>query len=629
MITESKIIQEIKNRTESLKEKQSSNGAWHYCFQDGVMFDAFMIMTMRAIKHQDEKFIRSVTEYIVDKQDSNGAWKHYKDETPGNITASVSAYNALLFSGYFKKSDPNMKKAEKQILAMGGLRKAHFLVKALLAVNGQYPWPKPFPIPITFILLPTKFPLNFFDLSCYARVHFAPIMIAGNLHYSIKTEYTPDISHLMSPSTSADIQRSPTEHEDVISFRNYIEEEVKKQYNISCLLKNRAYKKTKKFMLQRLESDGTLYNYTSATCLMIYSFLALGYNQSHSLINNAINSMKTYTCDFDGKKHVENSPSQIWDTALISYSLQEAGVPYEDSSIKSSIHYLEGQQQRIKSDWAIHNPDGKPGGWGFTEGNTKNPDIDDTTAALRAMYETSKHDKKILQAWNRGLNWILSMQNDDGGWAAFEKNVDKKIFTILPVDHVEEGALDASSADLTGRTLELLGNYAKLKKDHPQVKSAINWLKRNQESDGSWNGKWGICYIYGTWAAITGLLAVGVEVEDSVIQRAKRWLYSIQNKDGGWGESCSSNILKKYVRLSFSTTSQTAWVVDTLIAIENQPTQEMKRGIKFIVENKRNLDYPTGAGFPDLSYIYYHSYNQIFPLLALSHYYKKYIKSEI
>ncbi len=218
------------------------------------------------------------------------------------------------------------------------------------------------------------------------------------------------------------------------------------------------------------------------------------------------------------------------------------------------------------------------------------------------------------------------MQNKDGGWAAFEKNTDWDILKMVPIDNAKDAAVDPSTADLTGRVLEYFGNFAHLNDTHPHIKQAVSWLINNQEKNGSWYGRWGVCYIYGTWAALTGLTAVGMKPNHPAIQKAIGWLKKIQHSNGGWGESCRSCETSIYVPLPFSTESQTAWAVDALIAAGEGASKEVKRGIRYLLDEKkeeRAITYPTGIGLPKQFYIYYHSYNKIFPLLALSHYINK------
>jgi sporulenol synthase len=297
-------------------------------------------------------------------------------------------------------------------------------------------------------------------------------------------------------------------------------------------------------------------------------------------------------------------------------------------TIQKAHRYLLSKQHYAYGDWAIHNQTALPGGWGFSDINTINPDIDDTTASLRSIRSIVLKNPVYRQVWDRAIQWVISMQNDDGGWAAFEKNIDKSFLAWLPVEGGGTMMLDPSTADLTGRTLEFLGNFTHLNQSHPFVRRGVKWLLQNQKKDGSWYGRWGICYIYGTWAAVTGLLAVKIHRDHPSIRKASQWLYNIQNQDGGWGESCKSDINKKYVPLNESTRTHTSWALDTLITAENEETAEIKHGIAFLLETFEKSDwtttYPKGQGLPGGFYIHYHSYEYLFPLLALSHYKKKF-----
>jgi sporulenol synthase len=388
-----------------------------------------------------------------------------------------------------------------------------------------------------------------------------------------------------------------------------------------------ALQKAEQYMLDRIEADGTLYSYASATFLMIFALLSLGYNPRHPVIMRAIHGLKSLQCQTQNTVHIQNSTSTVWDTSLISYALQQAGLPPEHPYIQEAGSYLLSKQHTRLGDWARQVRQPVPGGWGFSDINTINPDVDDTTAALRAIRRLGSRSIEYREAFNRGLQWVLSMQNDDGGWPAFEKNTDNPLLTMLPLNGADAAAIDPSTADLTGRTLEFLGNDARLTTGHPFVRRAVHWLQEHQEENGSWYGRWGICYIYGTWCALSGMLAVGENIEHSSIQRAVNWLLSIQHTNGGWGESCRSDVDKTYVSLSHSTLSQTAWAVDALITAHSQPIPAIHHGINYITHSLQQIDreaYPTGAGLPGHFYIRYHSYPYIWPLMTLSHYRNKY-----
>jgi len=625
MYTNESIDQKIEEMIEKLRATQRKDGSWKYCFEGGLMTDAFMIITLRALDiKNEERLIQRLTDRIYSLQTSSGVWKAYSDEKSGNLSITIQAYCALLYSGYFTQEHPGLKKAEAFILKNGGLGNSHFLTKWMLAVNGLYPWPTLFYIPMTFLLIPPSFPLNFYQFSNYARIHFIPMMVAANKKYTIKSSYTPNLNHLIIRSSSAN---ENWEHPFATRTNSSFTNEMNKLLRLPEYLHRLGYQKAESYMLKRLEDDGTLYSYASSTFFMIYALLSLGHKQSSPTVLNAINGLKHLISTNCEGIHLENSTSTVWDTALLSYALQEANVSSTSPMINKSVEYLLSMQHTKKGDWKIHNPNITPGGWGFSHNNTINPDNDDTSAALRALTRQARKEQKVRNAWYKGVAYLLSMQNADGGWAAFEKNTDFEMLTYLPLDNAEDAAIDPSTPDLTGRVLEFLGNYAGLTKTHPSVKAAINWLMENQEDNGSWYGRWGVCYIYGTWAAVTGLLAVGISPTSPAIKKAINWLESIQLNSGGWGESCASSEEKRYVPLSFSTPSQTSWALDALIQSRAFSKLSVQKGISHLINDssftEEGRTYPTGIGLPGQFYITYHSYNLLFPLLTLAHYQKR------
>ncbi|WP_077617997.1 squalene--hopene cyclase [Bacillus sinesaloumensis] len=611
-----------------VRKGQSSNGSWQYPFETGISTDCYMIILLRTLEINDEKLIRQLSDRILSKQEENGAWKLYYDEGEGNVTATLEAYYALLYSGYMKETDYKMKRARTFVVNNGGIKKAHMFTKFMLALTGQQKWPTFFPLPLELILLPTSFPIHFYSFSEFGRANLVPIMILADKKFSLKPKNRPNLSNL-------NIKRA----EDLFDFRNSNEwrsfySEIKQSVNnligLPTYLHQLATEQAKQYMLRRIEPDGTFLGYFSSTFLMIFALLSLGYSKRDPFIINAINGLRAMKTEIDGQPHMQYTTAAIWNTSLLSYALQEAGVSTTDSMIKKANHYLLRRQHIKYGDWAVQNPTGLPGGWGFADVNTIHPDVDDTTASLRAIARMVKQQPIYRQAWDRGLHWLLTMQNDDGGWPAFEKNTDSKLLSYLPIEKADFILTDPSSADVTGRTLEYLGHYTKLPNKHDSVKAAIKWLIKNQKDDGSWYGRWGICYIYGTWGAVTGLKAVGVLSTHSSIKNAVNWLESIQNPDGGWGESNKSDSEDQYVPLKTSTITHTAWALDALIAASEIPTNAIEHGIRFLVSNidrdDWTTDYPKGQGMAGDFYIHYHSYRYIFPLVALAHYKRKFTK---
>lgn len=589
-----------------------------------------MIILLRILEIDDENLIKRLTERILAKQEKNGAWKLYYDEPEGNLTATLEAYYALLFSGYYNKLDPRLRLARQFVLSNGGLKNSHIFTKVMLALTGGYKWPTFFSLPIEMILLPPSFPINFYSFSEFGRANIAPIMILADKKFIIKTEKSPDISDLLARDDNEDEYESfkDSNSEEWRSLHSIIIQGIKRLIGLPGDIHKLAIEETRQYMLARIEPDGTFFNYFSATFLMIFALLSLGYSKSHPIIVKAVKGLKSMECDINGLPHMQYTTADVWNTALLSYALQEAGVSLNDPTVEKANHYLLSRQHYKYGDWIVHNPSAFPGGWGFSDMNTVHPDVDDTTASLRAIARSVHGNWHFIRSWERGILWLLSMQNDNGGWPAFEKNTNSKMLQFFPIDKAKYLLADPPSADLTGRTLEFLGSFTNLSKNHASVKKGVIRLFKSQKKNGSWYGRWGICYVYGTWGAVTGLRAVGVSSSHPTISKAVTWLEKIQNDDGGWGESCKSDQKETYVPLQASTLEHTAWAVDALIAASDKPTKAINDGIKFLLKNLEKDDwttaYPKGQGMAGDFYIHYHSYRYIFPMLALAHYHKKY-----
>ncbi|WP_042355471.1 squalene--hopene cyclase [Bacillus rubiinfantis] len=607
---------------ETLRNDQSHDGSWNYPFDTGISTDAYMIILLRSLEIDEEELIKGLCKRILSKQTRYGTWKLFYDEGKGNVTATLEAYYALLYSGYYSKTDKRLELAKKFIKTNGGIEAVSIFTKIMLAITGQYKWPNHSPLPIEMILLPPIFPINFFSFSIFGRANLTPIMILAAKNYSLKTVKSPVLTDLV---THRNIEDPWIRSEEWRSLLSLIKEGVKNLVGLPEELRSLALERGKKYMLERIEVNGTLCSYYSSTFLMIFALLALGYKKTDHVITQAIAGLKSMKCEINGLPHMQYTTANVWNTALITHALQFAGVSSKDPMVAKSHQYLLSRQQQRFGDWVVHNPTSLPGGWGFSDINTFVPDVDDTTAALRSISRIVPPENV---AWERGISWTLSMQNADGGWPAFEKNTDSKLLEWLPLDKAKFLLLDPSCADLTGRTLEFFGHYTNLSENHPVIKKGIRWIKKKQEKDGSWYGRWGISYLYGTWAAITGLRAVGVTNNDSSIDTAINWLRNIQNKDGGWGESCHSDVQNRYVPLGSSTVVHTAWVVDALLSASDRPTNEITRGMNYLLSSLKHedwtMDYPNGQGMGGAFYIHYHSYRYIFPLLTLAHYQQKF-----
>ncbi|WP_408011687.1 squalene--hopene cyclase [Pseudalkalibacillus sp. A8] len=608
-----------------LLRDQAHDGSWNYAFETGIATDTYMIILLRSFEINDERLIQALVRRIINNQDQNGGWKLFHDAEGGDLSSTIQAYYALMYSGYLHKYDPRIVAAKNFIIEKGGIERAETFTKTLLAITGQYSWKSLIPLPIEIMLFPQSTPLNFFDFSVFGRANIAPLLILSHFKYELTTSRTPDLSDLY---VNHRTDRSVKRNEDWRDLLNSMKDQLQKLTAKPAEITKKAVNAAKQYILQRIEPDGTLLSYFSSTFLMIFALKALGYKSTGHLISNAIDGLKSMAIRIDDDIHMQYTTANVWNTALISHVLQDVGVPSSNPAIQRTNHYLLSRQHTKFGDWVLRNPDTMPGGWGFSNINTINPDVDDSTASLRSICKWVEVKHSYQQAWIRGIRWVLSMQNDDGGWPAFERGVNKKWLALAPIQGAEYLLLDPSTSDLTGRTLEFLGNYTSINKDSPIMKKGVTWLKNNQRDEGSWYGRWGICYIYGTWAALTGMVAAGETTTEPSVQKAVEWLNSIQNKDGGWGESCRSDIERKYIPLGESTLTQTAWALDALIAVSNKSTPEIDRGILYLIKNGEKDDwttrYPKGQGMAGGFYIHYHSYRYIWPLHALSNYRKKF-----
>jgi sporulenol synthase len=625
-----RVTKTIQHLVENLRKDQSPDGAWHYPFETGISTDAYMIILLRTLEINDEVLIKSLCERMIQKQEDNGAWKLFFDEHSGNLTPTLEAYYALLYSGYYKEEDEQLLAAKRFILANGGIKNTHIFTKIMLAITGQYQWPAFFPLPVELVLLPEILPINFYSFSIYGRANLTPMMILADKKFQIRTDISPDLPRLLNnQNTDSEVDLfSANRSLEWRSLCSHLQQAIKKLIGVPEQIHQQALNTAKQYMLDRIEEDGTFYSYFSSTFLMIFALLSLGNNKRDPIIIKAVSGLLSMKTQIDGQTHMQYTTAHVWNTSLINYALQEASLSSHDPMVIRANDYLLTRQHQKLGDWAVHNPNNPPGGWGFSNINTINPDVDDSTVSLRSIARMVTKENSYRLAWERGVPWVLSMQNDDGGWPSFEKNTDSVWLKLLPIKNGEFILTDSSSADLTGRTLEFIGNYTKLNQHHPIIKRGMDWLVNEQEKNGSWYGRWGICYLYGTWSALTGLSAVGVSSNHPAIKKSVKWLTSIQNKDGGWGESCHSDRLKKYVPLGVSSITHTAWALDALIATANSPTSSIEDGVKYLLNNIDKEDwttsYPHGQGMAGGFYIHYHSYRSIFPLLALAHYQRKF-----
>ncbi|EFM11713.1 Prenyltransferase/squalene oxidase [Paenibacillus curdlanolyticus YK9] len=608
----------IDTMANQLLADQSPDGAWRMCIDCGTMSDCYYLTALRLLDVRDDPLVRSLAARIVSRRSPDGVWRLFPDEREGSLDATAEAVLALLLSGVYTDRDPIIVSAKRFIREQGGLAKVRsFLTQALLCAAGIALWPRSLQIPLSAFFNKSGPLPRLFELSGHARVHLIPILIMANKRYALRTAYTPDLSDLFLGAPPRFDNDSPV----IAALNNLIGA-------FSGLLtggNDSLYEPAVTFLLERIEPDGTLLTYSTATVLMLFALNAVGRLPTDPILISAINGIRTLLCG--NPPMVQIATPTVWDTAMLAFALREAGISPSHSALRRAARFIQERQQTRYGDWRIRNPGTSPGGWGFSYVNTRYPDCDCTTAALRVIQRShgspTQGHAAAAEPWERGLNWLLSMRNDDGGWPAFERNGKPLPAGLFGFNGASEILTDLSTPDLTGRTLQMLGETLGMSTQQRWLSSSARWMLSQQQKDGSWYGRWGITYTHGTGAAVLGLTAIGLTPDHPAIARAVKWLLSIQRPDGGWGESCYSDQRRHYVPLNFSTPSQTAWALDALAASLPALTPELERGVNALLHMletpaQQLTRYPTGAGLAGTVYVHYESNNWIWPLLTLT-----------
>jgi squalene-hopene/tetraprenyl-beta-curcumene cyclase len=561
-----------------------------------------------------DKAVRS----ILARQLDDGGFNIYP-QGPSEISASVKAYFALKLAG-LPVDDSRMQRLRDLILSLGGIQAANSWVKVNLSLFDLYPRQYCPSIPPEVVLLPFNF---LYQMSSWTRAIVASLSIVHAANPRRPAPAGFQLDELWAPGVSPAFHRDSrtfTWHNFFLAVDRLLKHWERKG---STALRRRAIEKAKTWMLERLEhSDGLGAIYPP----MMYSVMALdvlGFAPDHPVRAEALRQFDRLCVDDGDRFFFQPCFSPVWDTGIGAYALAQADPGHP--TLRPAADWLLAREIRRKGDWAVKRPNTEPSGWAFEYRNEFYPDIDDTAMVMLALAGTEGSDRAAHRAaTQRGLDWLLAMQSKDGGWAAFDADNNWNFLSTVPfADH--NAMVDPTCADITGRVLEALAAHG-LGAGHAAMKRGVEWLVRHQEADGSWYGRWGVAYIYGTCFALRGLAAAGENDREAHILRAGEWLRSIQNADGGWGESCASYDNGVFAAAP-STPSQTAWAILGLIAGGDPNSLSIQHGIDYLLETQRpngtwDERLATGAGFPKVFYLNYHLYKDYFPLLALSAYAK-------
>ena len=595
-----------------------------------LMVDSALVADTIAYHHWarkvDPEWQRKAVNHIFSMQLPDGGWNIYYGG-PAEVNATIKAYLALKLAGV-PVTDPRMLKAREVALNLGGVPRMNTFSKLYLALIGLFPWDYVPTIPCEIILIGKWFHVNFHEMSSWTRSMLVPLAIIN--HFKPTRKVHVDLDELYPEGVHERDLALPPDPQ-FITWRNFFLwlDGLHKFVENNRLrpFRKMALKKAEQWMLERFEGSNGLAAIFPAMLNSLIALKALGYPEDHPQVVRAEQELKNLEHEDENTVRIEPCLSPVWDTAIVAICLRESGLPEDHPALKKAAEWLMSKEIRFRGDWQFKNGvDVEPSGWVFEFENKWNPDIDDTAMVLLALrLIPTDNPQQRDECLKRALKWMLTFQCKDGGWAAFDKDCTKGILEKVPfADH--NAMLDPECADITARILELLG-YEGFKLDHPQVEKAVEYLRGEQEEDGSWYGRWGVNYIYGTWQAVRGLKAFNWNMQEPWLLKARDWLESVQHPDGGWGERCNTYDDPVFKGQGPSTPSQTAWAVMGLCTFGDPNRPSLIRGIDYLIRTQ-NRDgswtelETTGTGFPKVFYLKYDMYRNSWPLLAFATYQK-------
>lgn len=636
--------------------EQASDGSWCAELEGDTILESEYILLLAFLGKHDSEIALKCARYILEKQNADGGWSQY----PGgklDVSISVKAYFALKLTGH-EPSSAEMQRARKAILQSGGADSVNSFTRFYLALLGQISYDQCPAVPPEMMLLPKWFPINIYSMSAWSRTIVVPlaIMWAHRPTSNITPEEGIRELFLKRPEEWPPL-RCPglAGGTGLVSWDRFfrtVDGGLKFcERNGIKPLRKRALKLAADWMIERFAGSDGLGAIFPPMVWSIIALRVLGYSDDSAEMRYCTERLEGLIIEEKKTARLQPCKSPVWDTAIALRSLFDAGLPANHPGMREAIGWLLDKQIVRKGDWCetVDAPTG--GGWCFEYENDFYPDVDDTAMVAMALAEQyaptsaallppelSLHDgdaapqgyeeeqeaarlSRTTAALQRAERWLLAMQNLDGGWGAFDRDNDMELLCYVPfADH--NAMIDPSTPDLAARVLEALGTLGRRLGD-PAVDKAIAYLRKSQEADGSWFGRWGVNYIYGTWQVITGLRAVGMSPDDPMIVAGRQWLLCCQQPSGAWGESCDTYEDPRLRGTGNATPSQTAWAVLGLIAAGLHDHEAVARGVRHLMDTQKpdgtwdEADF-TGTGFPRVFYLRYHYYKIYFPLMALS-----------
>ncbi|MFQ5533887.1 MAG: squalene--hopene cyclase [Sphingomonadales bacterium] len=612
----------IEDAGRNLRVLQRDGGEWLFELEADATIPAEYIFLEHFLDEINPEVEDKLACYLRDIQADHGGWPLFHGGK-FDISASVKAYYALKLVGDAPDA-PHMKRAREAILAHGGAETSNVFTRYTLALFAQVPWRAVPVMPVELMLMPSWFPVELGKISYWSRTVITPLLILATLKPTARNPRRIDIPELFKtqPDQVREYQTNATGTVWGEMFL-YLDKLLRRaEHRFPRKSRERALEKAVAFMTERLNGEDGLGAIFPAMTNSVMAMDALGYSPDHPDRSVARESVRKLLV-LDGEKgYCQPCISPIWDTALVSHALLEAGEGRDSAAITRGFDWLLDRQiLDLAGDWSWRKPDLRPGGWAFQDRNDHYPDVDDTAVVAMALHRADPD--RYRDAIDRAAEWIEGMQSSNGGWGAFDIDNDKYYLNHIPfADH---GALlDPPTADVTARCVSMLAQlgYAS---SHPVVAAGLTFLRNEQEGDGSWFGRWGTNYIYGTWSVLCAYNAAGVDMSAPDVRKAVTWLESRQRQDGGWGEDGATYWDESKEEYKESTPSQTAWAVLGLMAAGEVESEAVKRGIRYLLNAPRtgakwDENWFTAVGFPRVFYLRYHGYSAYFPIWALARY---------
>ncbi|MCA1594931.1 MAG: squalene--hopene cyclase [Chloroflexi bacterium] len=626
--TAASIKKAVKVARACLLGMQRPTGYWCGELEGDSILESEYILLMYSLGRHRDPLTQKVAAYLRKRQTPRGGWCPYPG-APDDVSASIKAYFALKLSGD-SPDDPHMRMARDVILRLGGVPAANSFTKIYLALFGQFHWNDVPAIPPEIILLPPWLYFNIYAMSSWSRTILVPLSIVWAHRPHFSTPGGLGIDELF-PGGRANADCSLQTHAPFPSWRHFFLMVDRGLKVLNALpvkpWRARALAAAESWVIDHFNGSDGLGAIFPPIVNSVWALLCRGYALDSPEVESQLRELYQLVIEESGDARVQPCTSPVWDTALACIALDETSVIegvndgggslFAEPAINAATDWLVEREVKSPGDWKVTRPNLEPGGWYFEFANEFYPDIDDTAMVLIALQRAGRGSEEVSQ---RAIRWVLGMQCRSGGWASFDVDNDRGLLCEFPfADH--NAMIDPPTADITGRVLEMLGAQGYNERSEA-VRRAVLFLRREQEADGSWFGRWGVNYIYGTWQVIKGLIAVGVDPGDTAIRRGVRWLTDAQNADGGWGETCDSYEKDGVRRHGPSMPSQTAWALMALIAAGEHRRTAVHRGIEYLLRTQQpdgnwaESNY-TGTGFPRVFYLKYHLYRLYFPLFAL------------